>query len=73
MYDYNTRCKNKLSKDVTALWQNSVLNMAIRIYKKLLERIRILNSFRCFKKEVKLLLISSTFYSIDEFLKSEIL
>jgi hypothetical protein len=43
-YQYNIRGKNKLYIRVckTALLQNNVLNMASRLYNKLLERIRIL-------------------------------
>lgn len=73
MYDYNTRGKNKLFVQGCnkTLYQNSVMNMAIRLYNKLHERIRILNNFRSFNKDVKLLLISNTFYSTDECLKSK--
>ena len=55
MYDYNMRGKNKLFIQAcnTALYQNSVINKAIRLYNKLPERIRTLKIFRCFKKEVK--------------------
>jgi hypothetical protein len=69
---YNTRGKNILYIRTckTALFQNNVLNRASRLYNKLLERIRILENFRSFKKEVKSLLISNIFYSIDEFLNS---
>jgi hypothetical protein len=75
MYDYNTRGKNTLFIQAcyTALCQNSVLKKAIRLDNKLPERIRTLKNFRCFKKEVKLLLISNTFHSNDEFLKSKFL
>jgi hypothetical protein len=73
MYDYNTRGKNKLFVQGCnkTLYQNSVMNMAIRLYNKLHERIRILNNFRSFNKDVKLLLISNTFYSTDGCLKSK--
>jgi hypothetical protein len=43
---------------------------AIRLYNKLPERIRVLENFRSFKKEVKSLLIANTLYSVDEFLHS---
>jgi hypothetical protein len=69
------RGKNKLyyiRTCKTALFQNKVLNKASRLYNKLLERIRILENFRSFIKEVKLLLISNIFYSIDEFLNSNL-
>jgi hypothetical protein len=69
-YEHNTRGKNKLYIQACniALFQNSVLNKASRLYNtKLPERMRTLENYRCFKKEVKLLLISNTFYSVDEF------
>jgi hypothetical protein len=61
-YEYHTRGKNKLYIRAckTALFQNNVL------------RIRLLENCRSFKKEVKLLLISNTFYSVDEFLNSNL-
>jgi hypothetical protein len=42
MYDYNMTGKNKLFIQAcnTALYQNSVINKAIRLYNKLPERIR---------------------------------
>jgi hypothetical protein len=75
MYEYNTRGKNKLYIQAcnTALYQNSVINKASRLYNKLPERIRTLNNFRRFRKEVESLLISNTFYSVDEFFKSKFL
>jgi hypothetical protein len=44
------RGRNKLFIQAcnTALYQNSVINKAIRLYKKLPERIRTLKNFRCF-------------------------
>jgi hypothetical protein len=44
IYDYNMRGKNKLFIQAcnTALYQNSVINKAIRLYNKLPERIRTL-------------------------------
>jgi hypothetical protein len=69
-YEHNTRGKNKLYIQAcnTALFQNNVLNKASRLYNKLPEIIRTLENYRCFKKEVKLLLTSNTFYLVDEFL-----
>jgi hypothetical protein len=68
-YEHNRRAKNKLYIQAcnTALFQNSVLHMASRLYNKLPERIRTLENYRCFK-EVKLLITSNTFYLVDEFL-----
>jgi hypothetical protein len=64
-YTYIQTCK-------WALFQNKVLNKASRLYNKLPERIRILENFRSFKKEIKSLLIPNIFYSIDEFLNSNL-
>jgi hypothetical protein len=41
--------------------------MASILFNKLPERIRILEILRSFKKEVKILLFTKTFYSVDEF------
>jgi hypothetical protein len=41
-----------------------------RLYNILPERIRVIENFRSFKKEVKSLLIANTLYSVDEFLNS---
>jgi hypothetical protein len=56
MYGYNTRSENNLFIQGlnTARYQNSVINMATKLCNKSPERIRILNNFRCFKKELKL-------------------
>jgi hypothetical protein len=72
IYERNTRGKNKVHIRAckTAFLQNNVLNNAIRLYNILPERIRVLDNFRSFKKEVKSLLIAKTLYSIDEFLNS---
>jgi hypothetical protein len=69
-YHYSTRGKNKIYIRAckTAVIQNSVLNMASRLFNKLPERIRILENLRSFKTEVKILLFTKTFYSVDEFL-----
>jgi hypothetical protein len=69
---HNTIGKNKVHTQAcrTALFQYNVLNNAIRLPNKLPERIRVLENFRSFKKEVKSLLIANTLYSVDEFLNS---
>jgi hypothetical protein len=69
IYRHNTRGKNKVHIRAckTALCQNNVLNNAVRLYNKLSEKIRVLETFRSFKKEVKSLLIANNLYSVDEF------
>jgi hypothetical protein len=71
-YHYSTRGKNKIYIRAckTAVLQNSVLNRASRLFNKLPERIRILENLRSFKKEVKILLFTKKFYSVDESLHS---
>jgi hypothetical protein len=72
IYQHNTRGKNKahIRACKTAFLRNNVLNNATRLYNKLPERIRVLDNFRSFKKEVKSLLIAKTLYSVDEFSNS---
>jgi hypothetical protein len=72
-YHFSTRGKNKIyiRGCKTAVLQNSVLNMASRVFNKLSERIRTSENFRNFKKEVKILLFTKTFYLVDEFLHSD--
>jgi hypothetical protein len=58
------------NKEMMMMMMNSVLNILSRLFSKLPERIRMLETFRSFKKEVKILLFTKTFYSVDEFLHS---
>jgi hypothetical protein len=44
-----------------------VLNRASRLFNKLPERIRILENHKSFTNEVKILLFTKTFYSVEEF------
>jgi hypothetical protein len=69
-YQYSTRGKNKayIRACKTAVLQTNVINMASRLYNNLPEKLRILDNFRSFKKEVKTLLLTYTFYLIDEYL-----
>jgi hypothetical protein len=71
IYQHHTRGKNKIHIRAcrATLFQKYVLHSAVGLYNKLPERIRVLESFRSFKKEVKSLLITNTVYSVDKFLK----
>jgi len=51
----------------TALFNRSVMNMGIRLYNKLPTRIKKLDSFRDFKRKLKLFLLVHPFYSLNEF------
>jgi hypothetical protein len=53
----------------TVLFQKSVVNMGIKLLTLLPERIKKMDDFKLFKKELKSLLFSNSFYTIDEFLK----
>ena len=53
----------------TALLQKSVVNVNMKLYNRLPERIKTLNDFKRFKKEVKFLLLNNYFYTIKEFLQ----
>ena len=53
----------------TVLFQESVVNMWIQLYNKGPEIIKKLDNFKSFKKELKSLLLSYSFYSDDEILQ----
>jgi hypothetical protein len=50
----------------TDLYKGSVINMGTKLYNKLPGYIKEIDSFKTFKKELKLLLLHS-FYSVEEF------
>ena len=68
---YNMR--NKLNFHVefcsTILFQKSAINVVIKLYNTMPESIKKLDKSKPFKKELKSLLLSHSFYSIDEFLQ----
>ena len=53
----------------TVLYQESVVNMGIKLYNKVPESIKKLDNFKLFEKELKSLLLSHFFYSVDRFLQ----
>jgi hypothetical protein len=53
-----------------ALCQKSAVHMGTKLYNKLPERLKGLNNFKGFKKEVKFLLLKNAFYTNEEFLQS---
>ena len=73
IHNHNTRGKIKffIKGYDTALYQKSVTNISVEPFNKLLARIRAINKFKGFKKEVRSQLLNNTFYSVDEFLHSE--
>jgi len=54
----------------TVLYQESVVNMEIKLYNRVPESIKKkLDNYKLFKKELKSLLLSHFFYSVDGFLQ----
>ena len=53
----------------TLLFQKSVVNMEINLYNKEPESLKKLDNFKLFKKDLKSLLLSHSFYSFDEFMQ----
>ena len=71
IHEHNTRSKYDLHTEFcnTSLYQKSVINMGIRLYKFLPKEIKKLDNFNCFKKKkVKSILLSESLYTLEEFL-----
>jgi len=51
----------------TVLFQKSVVNMGIKLYNQMPESIKKFDNFKLFKEELKSLLLSHSFYSVDKF------
>jgi hypothetical protein len=58
IHEHNTRGKYDLHTQFcnTPLFQKSVINMGIKLYKNLPSKIKKLENFKCFRKDVKLAL-----------------
>jgi hypothetical protein len=71
IHGYNTQGKSDLHTQSchTTLFQKSVVNMDVKLYNSLPERIKTLIAFQTFKKEVKCLLLNNSFTTIQEFLQ----
>jgi hypothetical protein len=70
IHNHNTR----LNKDYhvnycrTSLLKRSVINSGIELYSKVPNKIKDMESFISFKKELKLFLVSHAFYTVKEFI-----
>jgi len=64
-YDSHTQFCN------TALFQKSVLNMSVKLYKFLPSKIKTSDNFNRCSKEVKSALVNNSFYMIEQFLQSK--
>jgi hypothetical protein len=64
IYEYNTRrkCDFYVPSYNTSLFKRSVMNMGIRLYNEMPTRIKQFDSFRDFKKEIKVFLRDHHFY-----------
>jgi len=69
---YDTRSSHDLhvSGCTTSLYQNSVLNMGVKLYNKLPEKIKRLHTLNNFKKELQSILLQKTFYTVEEYLQA---
>jgi len=65
-YDFHTQPRN------TSLPQNSVLHMGVRLYKCLLFKIKKLDNFNQFRKELKSTMLNNSFYTLEEFLQAKL-
>jgi hypothetical protein len=72
--EYNTKSKYDLHTQShnTSLLQNSVLHMGVRLYRCLPLKIKKLDNFNQFRKEVKLMLLKNSFYTLNEFLQAKL-
>ena len=73
IHEHNTRSKYNLHTQFCniTLFQKSVLNMGVKLYNFLPSKIKKLDDFNRFKKEVKSAWLNNSFYTIEEFLQSE--
>ena len=73
IHEYNMRSKYNLHTQFcnTTLFQKSVLNMGFKLYNFLPSKIKKLDDFNRFRKEVKSALLNNSFYMTEEFLQSK--
>jgi len=73
IHEHNTRSKYDLHTEFcnTSLFQKSVVNMGIRLYKYLPKEIKKLDNFNYFRKKVKTILLSKALYTLEEFLNTK--
>jgi hypothetical protein len=73
IHEHNTRSIYDLHTQICniSLFQKSVINMAVKLYKYLPSKIKKLESFNCFRKETKLVVLKNSFYTLEEFYQSK--
>ena len=69
VHKYNTRRKMyiHIQSYKTDIYKKGVINMGTKVYNKLRGYIKEINSYKAFKKEMKLFLLLHTFYSVEKF------
>jgi len=74
IHEHNTRSKYDLHTQShnTSLLQKSVLHMGVRLYKCLPLKIKKLDNFNRFKKQVKSASLKNLFYTLEEFLQAKL-
>jgi hypothetical protein len=72
IHEHNTRSKYDLHTQIynTSLFQKGVINIGVKLYKYLPSKIKKLEHFNCFRKEMKLVLLKNSFYTLEEFYQS---
>jgi hypothetical protein len=70
MHSYNTRINLDFHVQScrTTLFKKSVVNMGLKLYSKVPNRIKTSASFSAFKKDLKSFLLEHSFYTINEFI-----
>jgi hypothetical protein len=66
IHNHNARSKYDLHVQScnTTQYQKSVINMGIRLFNNLPDRIKVVDNYKSFKREVKLILLQNSFYSL---------
>jgi hypothetical protein len=69
IHTYNTQRKMDIhiQSYKTDLYERSVVNMGSKLYNKLADYIKKIESYKHFRKEMKSFLLLHTFYSVEEF------
>jgi hypothetical protein len=69
VHAYNTRRKRDIhiQSYKTDLYKRSVINMGSKLYNKLPDNIKEIESYKTFGKQLKSFLLQHAFYSVEEF------
>jgi len=67
IHEYNTRSKYNVHTQFfnTTLFKKSVLNVGVKFYKYLPSKIKKLDNFNRFRREVKAALLNNSYYMIE--------